>query len=221
MRVVKPRFTPLHLSKDDIRRAYAKLSHIYDLWGFLTESKAVERALQLAHIKNGDAILEVAVGTGSVFKRIVASNEKGRNEGIDLSPDMLSKAKQRLKGQFTNYSLQVADAYSLPYPACTFDLLINNYMFDLLPEEDFPRVLSEFHRVMKPGGRVVITSMTLGGSWYSRIWDWLIYKSPDLLAGCRPISLEADIKKAGFQNIQAEYVSQFTLPSLVIYAEKP
>jgi hypothetical protein len=54
-----------------------------------------------------------------------------------------------------------------------------------------------------------------------RFWDWLLNKDPGILEGCRPISLEEDINQTGFTNIHSEYVSQFTFPSLTIYAEKP
>jgi len=216
----KCRFTPVNLSKRDVRRTYARLSRIYDFWGFLTESKAVEKALQLANIKNGERILEVAVGTGVAFERIVATNRNGQNDGIDLSPEMLARAKNRLKKYHSNYSLKVADAYSIPYTDATFDLILNSYMFDLLPEKDFSRVLLEFKRVLKPGGRMVITSMTMSRKWYSQIWDWLVRKAPNILEGCRPISLLEDVNQAGFQNIREEYVSQLTFPSLVLYAEK-
>jgi ubiquinone/menaquinone biosynthesis C-methylase UbiE len=216
------RFIEVKLSKEDVRRIYARVSGIYDFWSFLTESKAVGQAVQMANIKNGETILEVAVGTGYLFERIVSKNQAGRNDGIDLSPEMLEKAKKRLDPKrFHNYSLKVADAYSLPYPDLTFNLIMNSYMFDLLPEEDFPRVLNEFQRVLKPGGRMVITSMTHGRKWYSRFWDWLLHKAPGILEGCRPISLEDDINRSGFINIHAEYVSQFTFPSLIVYAEKP
>jgi ubiquinone/menaquinone biosynthesis C-methylase UbiE len=174
----------------------------------------------MVHIRSGESILEVAVGTGNVFEQIVSMNSNGRNEGVDLSPEMLARAKERLKKHHSNYSLKVADAYSLPYPDSSFDLVINNYMFDLLPEEDFPQVLSEFKRVLRSGGRMIITSMTPGRRWYSRIWDWLISKAPNILEGCRPISLEEDVTQAGFRNIHEEYVSQFSFPSIILYAEK-
>jgi ubiquinone/menaquinone biosynthesis C-methylase UbiE len=216
----KCRLTPVKLSKNDVRRRYARLSRIYDFWGVLTESKAVGKALQLAHKRKGEGILEVAVGTGNVFEQVVSMNANGRNEGIDLSSEMFARAQERLKKHSSNYSLKVADSYSLPYPDGTFYLIINNYMFDLLPEGDFSQVLSEFKRVLKPGGRIVITSMTPGGKWYSRIWDWMVSKAPNILEGCRPISLKEDVEQSGFGNIREEYVSQFSFPSLVLYAEK-
>ncbi len=216
----KLRFIEVKTSKENVRRIYAKLSRLYDFWGSLAESKAVDRALQLANIQDGESILEVAVGTGANFERIVRLNPNGRNEGIDLSPEMLARARERLAKRFGNYSLRVGDTYSLPYPDDTFDLLINNYMFDLLPEEDFGQVLAEFRRVMKSQGRLVITTMTPGREWHSRVWDWLLHRAPNLLAGCRPVYLEEDIERSGFRNIHIAYLSQFTFPSQVLYAEK-
>ena len=217
----KQRFVRVRLSKDNVRKIYARLSRIYDFWGFLTESTAIKKALHLADIKDGESVLEVAVGTGKVFEQIVSMNKTGRNDGIDLSPEMLSVARKRLNGRYSNYALKVADAYSLPYDNNTFDVVINNYMFDLLPEQDFSKVLLEIKRVLKTKGRVVVTSMTPGRTWYSHIWDWLVKKAPNILEGCRPISLAEDFKYCGFENIQEEYISQLTFPSLVIYAVKP
>lgn len=217
----KLRFIEVKASKENVRRVYAKLSRLYDFWGFLAESKAVDRVLQLANIRDGESILEVAVGTGVNFERIVRFNPHGRNEGIDLSPEMLARARERLGKRFGNYSLRVGDTCSLPYPDDTFDLVVNNYMFDLLPEEDFAQVLAEFRRVLKSQGRLVITTMTFGREWHSRVWDWLLHRAPNLLAGCRPVSLEEDIERSGFRNIHIEYVCQLTFPSQVLYAEKP
>ena len=215
-----PRFIRVKASKEDVRRLYAKYSRVYDAWSFITESKATNRALKLADIRDGESILEVAVGTGVVFEHIVALNPNGANEGIDISPEMLARAEKRLDKRYSNYSLRVGDAYSLPYPDETFNLVVNNYMFDLLPEEDFVWVLLEFKRVLKPKGKIVITNMTPGKNRYSRIWDLLAKKNPGLLGGCRPICLEEDIQQSGFRNVSTEYVSQLTFPSLVVCAEK-
>jgi hypothetical protein len=54
------KYIEVKASKDEVRRTYAKLSHFYDFWGILTESKAVGRALNLANIRDGESNLEVA-----------------------------------------------------------------------------------------------------------------------------------------------------------------
>ncbi|MFW6055844.1 MAG: class I SAM-dependent methyltransferase [Chloroflexota bacterium] len=216
-----PQFSAPAPSKDDIRHTYDRLSRFYDYWTVLTESQAADRALELAGITNGEDVLEAAVGTGRIFEHIVSLNSNGSNVGFDFSSEMLNAARKRLAGSIGNYELQVADAYSMPYENGTFDLVVSNYFFDLLPYEDFVTVLAEFKRVLRPGGRIVITSWTPARMWYSRIWDWLARTFPKAMAGCRPVVLEPAVRDAGFINIHQEYVSQMTFPSTVVRAEKP
>ncbi|MBC8501013.1 MAG: methyltransferase domain-containing protein [Nanoarchaeota archaeon] len=208
-----------HYSKRKVKKAYSKVWWFYDIWGYLTESKTAKRVLELASITDGESVLEIAVGTGKVFEQIVKENPNGRNEGLDISQEMLERAKIRLN-KYSNYTLKVGDAYRLSYDTNSFDVLINNYMFDLLPEEDFIRVLQEFGRVLKPNGRIIISTMTYGRRWYNKIWDLIAKKTPSLLTGCRPIDLEERIKNVGFKNIKSEYISQNTFPSKIVCAEK-
>jgi len=73
------------IAQSEIGQLYDKISNIYDLWGNLAESKARNRAIELADIKDGQKILEVACGTGLAFREIVKKNPSGFNYGIDLS----------------------------------------------------------------------------------------------------------------------------------------
>jgi ubiquinone/menaquinone biosynthesis C-methylase UbiE len=120
--------------QNEIAGIYDSLSSIYDLWGNLTESRARNRALELAEIKNGQKVLEVAVGTGLAFYEIVKQNPDGTNIGIDISAGMLKKAQKRLNQlSGANYELKQASAFQLEAEEEQFDVLINNYMFDLIP----------------------------------------------------------------------------------------
>ena len=71
------------IKPEDIGSVYDKIAPIYDIWGKLTESKARNRAIELAEIKDGQSVLEVAVGTGLAFYEIVKRNPNGTNIGID------------------------------------------------------------------------------------------------------------------------------------------
>lgn len=212
---------PRQFSAQQVKASYAKVAWFYDVWSMLTESKAVAKGLALAQIKDGESILEVAVGTGTVFKEIVTKNPNGINKGIDISPEMLSKAKQRMKGfSSSHYDLQLGSVYKLEFPNDYFDLLVCNYLLDLLPEEDFTFILSEFKRVLKPHGRMLITTFSYGDKWYHSLWYWLAKHFPSLLTGCRPILLSDYIMKLGFIDLSTNHVSQNTFPSEIIQAEK-
>lgn len=141
------------LSQKDIVTLYDSISGVYDLWGTLAESRARNRAVELADIRDGQKILEVAVGTGLAFYEIVKRNRNGQNLGIDISPGMLNKAQKRLgKLGAGNYELKLGSAFQLPAEDGQFDLVVNNYMFDLIPYDQMDLILSEFRRVLKKRG---------------------------------------------------------------------
>jgi ubiquinone/menaquinone biosynthesis C-methylase UbiE len=208
-------------SSEEVVKEYSRITRIYGLWARLTETKAVKRAFKLADIHDGESVLEVAVGTGQTFLEIVKNNQHGRNEGIDLTPTMLLVTKSRLKGiDPASYHLLIANAYDLPFNEGEFDLVINNYMLDLLPESDFDKVLGEFFRVLRPSGRLVVVTMAFGKKRYNHIWHWVARYFPSLLASCRPVAIEKYVLAKGFKNVKVEELSQNTLPSQIIVATK-
>lgn len=218
----KVRILEAFIKKDDIPKVYRSIAPIYDLWGMLTETKARKRFLELANIHDGEKVLEVAVGTGSTFVEILKKNPNGQNHGIDLTDEMLRRAKKKAaKLGLKNYSLELGDAYHLTYPDGMFDLVINNYMFDILPESDFPIVLNEFKRVLRPGGRLVMANMTKALHWYESISEQVYRIRPSLLGGCRGIYLLPYLESAGFVDTQREYISQMTFPTEVICGVNP
>ena len=207
------------LNKPEVVDVYSQTAFIYDLWGMLTETKARQRALALAKIENGESVLEVAVGTGLTFLEILKTNPNGENIGIDLTPAMLEKAQLKAARSGTsNYQLTTGDAYTLQLPDQRFDLLMNNYMFDLLPEKDFSLVLTEFKRVLKPGGRLVLVNMTRGERFHQKVWEGVYHLNPRWLGGCRGVLLQDYLRNAGFRNIKREFLSQLGFPSEIIIA---
>jgi ubiquinone/menaquinone biosynthesis C-methylase UbiE len=89
---------------------------------------------------------------------------------------------------------------------------------------DMPVVLGEFHRVLKPSGRLVLVNMSKKcGSrltWWERLYRalprrWAAY----LLGGCRPVLLESHVTKAGFAEVQRQYIRGI-LPTEIVIARK-
>jgi ubiquinone/menaquinone biosynthesis C-methylase UbiE len=209
-------------SPDAVKKEYARVAWFYDLWGRLTEDKALVRLLELAEVEDGCLALEVGVGTGRLFAELVRRNPTGRNEGIDLSPHMLYRARRRLArlAPASSYRLQEASAYDLPFESASFDVLFNAFMLDLLPVDDFPRVIGEFERVLRPGGKAAVAYFSHGVKRAHRFWCWTAKHFPALLTGCRPVRLEAPLRKLGLRILRHEEISQNTFPSAIVIAQK-
>jgi len=213
---------PTKINKSVITSIYKTFAPIYDIAGLLIETKARQRCVEVAQIRDGESVLEVAVGTGLTFAEILKRNPSGRNEGIDLTKEMLEQAIRRVSNSDAkNYRLAIGDAYKLEFADNTFDLVVNNYMFDLLPENDFSAVLSEFKRVLRPGGRLVLVNMGKGSKWFHHIAESLYRINPMLAGGCREVALLEYVQAAGFSQATREFISQMTFPSEVVYGRKP
>jgi ubiquinone/menaquinone biosynthesis C-methylase UbiE len=207
------------VSQSEIPQVYDSLSKTYDIWGKLAETKARNRAIELANIEDGQNILEVAVGTGLAFYEIVRRNPSGTNIGIDISKGMLKKAEQRLLALAdANYQLKVGNAFNLKEGTENFDLLVNNYMFDLIAFGEMDRILTEFRRALKKGGRLILVNMTTGETFGSRIYSLIYRISPRAFGGCRGVRLSEKLAQNGFDVMTREYYQQLLFPSEVILA---
>jgi len=140
------------LEYDQIKRAYAILSPIYDVvfdWVFRAGRVA---AIKLLEIKPGDRILEVGVGTGL---NLPLYPRQCRVTGIDISEQMLVKAKERAHSEgMHNVSLEIMDASNLAFPDGSFDHVLATYVISAVP--DPVKTLIEMRRVCKPSGHLVI-----------------------------------------------------------------
>jgi ubiquinone/menaquinone biosynthesis C-methylase UbiE len=205
----------------EIVRKYNMIASVYDLFAILMVSKAQQRALEMAAIRNGERVLEVAFGTGLNFIEILKRNPKGWVEGIDVSTKMLERTRKRIsKVGNKNYVLRLGDCRRLPFENETFDVLMNQYLLDILPVEDFVPLLSEFKRVLKPGGRIVLVHMTKSEKWVNQIYEGIYRLKPPLLAGCRGVRAQPFLEETGFKGFQRQFVSQFGFPSEVIKGVK-
>lgn len=208
------------LNESQTIKEFKQVLWFYDFWGRLTESKTARKVLELAAIKNGSAVLDVACGTGEMLQKVLELNPDGKNSGTDLSPDMLAKAAKKLEKAGLPFDLKKGSALKLKYSDNTFDVLLNSYMVDLLPVDTFDTVASEFFRVLKPGGKVVMSTFSFGTRKVHRFWFWVALNFPGLLTGCRPLSFKHHLEKAGFIIEQELEISQNTFPSQVILARK-
>ena len=210
--ILEARFT-----QEEIVRKYNQIAPIYDLFGILLASKARRCALQMAAIHNGERVLEVALGTGLNFIEILKKNSHGSVDGVDVSKRMLERARKRaLKTGLQNYTLHLCDCRRLPFENDTFDILMNQYLLDILPVEDFVPILREFKRVLRKGGRIVLVNTTKGERWLSQIYEGMYKLKPPYVAGSRGVFVEPYLQELGFREIRREFISQLGFPSEVV-----
>ena len=209
------------LTHEQIVRKYNRIASFYDLFGILMASKARLRAIDLASIQNGERILEVALGTGLSFVEMLRRNPLGQVDGIDVSMRMIEKTQKRAaRTGSRNYTLLRCDCRHLPFEDGTFDIVINQYLLDILPVEDFVPILSEFKRVLREGGRIVLANTTKGEKWVNTIYERLYKLKPPLVAGSRGVLAQPFLEKIGFKGVHREFFSQLGFPSEVVLGIK-
>jgi ubiquinone/menaquinone biosynthesis C-methylase UbiE len=204
--------------QDAIAGVYGRIAWMYDAWAMLTETRARRLCLERAHVVDGERVLEVAVGTGLAFRELVRANPSGLTEGIDLTEAMLARARRKVASLPGRYRLRVGDAHELDFADGAFDLVVNNYMFDLLPEVDFVPVLRELHRVLAPGGRLVVVNMATSTRTRHRFYEWVYRLHPSLLGGCRGVELAPFVREAGFFDVHTERLTQLGFASELVTA---
>ena len=142
------------LEKNVVETAYARWAPIYDAVCGPVMVKG-RRATAEAARSIGGKILEVGVGTGLSFDDYDSSTEI---TGIDMSAPMLTKARAKMasgKYPFVKAVHQM-DAHQMTFEDATFDCVVAQFVITLVANPE--QVLSECHRVVKPGGRIILVN---------------------------------------------------------------
>jgi ubiquinone/menaquinone biosynthesis C-methylase UbiE len=143
---------------DRTRRIYDRLAPVYGISTRLFHSRAHRQALEISGIRDGMRVLEVATGSGEMFRRLVRANRNGATLGVDLSPNMARRTQNRVQHEFpsSQAQCQAVDARHMPFRDATFDAVFCCYLLELLSSEDIVRTIGEFHRVLSRRGQLVL-----------------------------------------------------------------
>jgi arsenite methyltransferase len=158
--------------------------------------------LALASLKEGETVLDL--GSGAGFDCFLAANKVGKSGkviGVDMTPEMLERARENArKNNYTNIEFRMGEIEALPVADNTVDLIISNCVINLSVDKN--RVFKEAYRVLKPGGRLMISDIVL-----TKELPGFIRKSIEAYIGCiAGAMLESDylgaIDNAGFKDVR-------------------
>lgn len=180
--------------------------------------------LRAAAVTDGMRLLDIATGTGlSAEAALDAVGPAGHVTAADISPEMAGIARARLSS-IPNVSVTVEDGQALSFPDGSFDVVLCNLGLMFFP--DPARGLSEFRRVLRPGGRVAVSVNTVVERSYNHQINAMIARhEPSLTdAVARTFALDDDkllqqlFLEAGFEDVDTHTVRHtFVLPSFDAY----
>jgi ubiquinone/menaquinone biosynthesis C-methylase UbiE len=165
----------------------------------------------LASLKEGEIVLDLGSGGGiDVFFASKKVGPKGKVIGVDMTEKMINKSRGTAKKYgYKNVEFRLGEIENLPIEDNFIDVIISNCVINLSPDKE--KVFREAYRVLKPGGRIMISDLVTEGGLSNEI-----KKSFDAWAGCIAGALEKNdyldkIKKSGFKNVRIVSESNYDI----------
>ncbi|MDO8869412.1 MAG: arsenite methyltransferase [Methanobacteriaceae archaeon] len=156
----------------------------------------------LAEIQDGETVLDLGSGGGiDVFLASNKVGDGGKVIGLDMTPDMIETAvKNAQKGGYTNVEFKLGEIENLPIEESTIDVIISNCVINLTPDKN--KAYQEVYRVLKPGGRILVSDLVTEGHIPHEIRKNFQAWSECIGGAMEKQDYLSTIKKAGFKEVE-------------------
>jgi SAM-dependent methyltransferase len=167
--------------------------------------------IAIASLREGETVLDLGAGAGfDCFLAAKAVGETGRVIGVDMTPEMVSKARESArKGGYRNVEFRLGEIEHLPVADGSVDIIISNCVINLSPDK--PQVFADAFRVLRPGGRLTVSDIVL-----LKPLPPVLAQSVAAYVGCLAgASLKEDylgmLRQAGFTQVEVVGESPFNI----------
>jgi len=213
-----------YLAPEKAKRFYDRLGSGQD-WQRFYENPATTQLIAHAGFGSAHSVFEFGCGTGAFAAGLLQHSlpADARYVGVDISNTMVSLGLSRLKSWSGRARVYQTDGSPrIPEPDSSFDHFLSTYVLDLLAPDFIEQLLSEAHRVLVPGGKLCLVSMTFGTSPLSRAvcWGWqrLWRLHPGIVGGCHPIELADYVPSGAWKPNHQTKVTSWGVTSEVLVA---
>jgi ubiquinone/menaquinone biosynthesis C-methylase UbiE len=185
-------------------------------------SRAHRCALGASGLRDGMKVLEVATGSGEMFRRLVRANSGGTTVGVDLSPNMAARTQRTARHKFpaAQAHCQAVDARHMPFRNESFDAIFCCYLLELLSADDIVGTLGEFRRVLRERGHLTLVLIGQSTAAFNAIYKVLGSLAPAFWGRQVEHRVPNLIEAARFEIVQDRMVRQTFYPSRVLVARK-
>jgi ubiquinone/menaquinone biosynthesis methyltransferase len=173
-----PILKDLLINKSSVPKEFNKIASRYDLATSLSQGyqEDLENSAALLLLKGDETVLDLCCGTGKSTRAILPKITSGKIIGIDNSEQMLEHAREKFKEPISSGKVEfkLMDAMQLDLPDNSVDAIFMAYGLRNMP--DYTKCINNLHRILKPGGQLVIHDYSLAEVWYARLlWKVLGY----------------------------------------------
>jgi ubiquinone/menaquinone biosynthesis C-methylase UbiE len=207
---------------DRTRRVYDRLAAVYPVSTMFFHSRAHRCALGASGLHDGMKVLEVATGSGEMFRRLVRANGKGTTVGVDLSPNMAARTQRTARHKYPSAEAhcQAVDARHMPFRNEAFDAIFCCYLLELLSTEDIVGTLGEFRRILRECGSLTLVLIGQNTATFNAVYNVLGKVAPAFWGRQVEQRVPDLMESAHFEIVQDRLVRQTLYPSLILVARK-